>query len=88
MIIFLSEHSTQIGYSNGKAVYIAQLMCDNKNDLRNADEVDERIIAPGSIAYLIQSGEMCLLSGDTYWYTTDGDKVEFPVENISEESSE
>lgn len=72
MIVMLDAESELIGYDNGKGVYMAQLMCDNENDLTNAGEVNGKIIFFGSIAYLIQTGKICVLSSDDNWYDTGG----------------
>ena len=71
-IVMLDSESELIGYDNGKGIYVAQLMCDNEDDLPNAGEVNGKIVSTGSIAYLIQTGTMCLLSSDGNWYDTNG----------------
>ena len=72
MIFMLDAESELIGYENGKGVYVAQLMCDNEDDLTNAREVNGKIVSTGSIAYIIQSGTICVLSSNDNWYDTGG----------------
>ena len=71
-IVMLDAESELIGYENGKGVYVAQLMCDSEDDLTNAGEVNGKIIFFGSIAYLIQTGKICVLSSNKNWYDTNG----------------
>lgn len=66
-----------IGYVDGKPVAKIDLQVDAYSDLPGSgDTVDGYIVAPGSIAQVVQEGKFVTLAGDGDWYDSTGNVVE------------
>lgn len=65
-----------IAYRNGISHIIGEIFIDDVSELPTPDGIDGYELVQGSVAYVIKSGEIYVMSGDGKWYDSNGKEVE------------
>lgn len=58
-----------------KSCIIAEIFADTIDDIRNLTEVDGYILSIGSLAYVVETGEIYAIKSDGIWHTVNGEAV-------------
>lgn len=56
--------------------YVAELYADETSDISGVTTFGTKVADPNSVAYVVQSGKLYVMGGDSIWYDTDGNEVE------------
>ena len=56
-----------VSFKNGKAVVLAEVMADSAGDIPNADDIAGKILAMGSTALDINTGDWYCLNSSGVW---------------------
>ena len=54
---------------------IAEIFADTADDIRNLTEVEGYILSVGSLAYVVETGEIYAIKSDGIWYTLNGEVI-------------
>lgn len=65
-----------IAYRNGISHIIGEIFIDDVSELPTPDGIDGYELVQGSVAYVIKSGEIYVMSGDGKWYDSNGKEAE------------
>lgn len=65
-----------IAYVNEKSHIIGEIFIDDVSELPTSDGIDGYELVQGSVAYVIKSGEIYVMSGDGKWYDSNGKEAE------------
>lgn len=74
MLTIRSENFIKFTEDFEKSVVRVDLDVDTVGELPKIDGISGKILYQGSLAYVIQSGELYVLSGDGKWYSSEGDE--------------
>ncbi len=76
-MITVSERERFIKYpDDDKTRIIAEIYADDLSELPEIDGIDGCELAQGSVAYVIKTGGLYVLSSDGKWYDSDGKEAE------------
>lgn len=67
------NNSHVIAYVDGISRIIGEIFVDDVSELPAPTEIDGYELVQGSVAYVIHSGELYIMSGDGIWYSSDGE---------------
>ncbi len=56
--------------------FVAELFADTSADIAGITQFGDIIADPNSTAYIVQTGKLYVMGGDSKWYDTDGNEVE------------
>lgn len=73
MINLVNKHI--VAYVNDTSRVIDGIFVDTVDELPESDEIERYELIQGSVAYVIKSGELFVMSSDGIWYTTNGEAV-------------
>lgn len=58
-----------------KSRIIAEIFADTIDDIRNLTEIDGYILSIGSLAYVVETGELYAIKSDGIWHKTNGEAI-------------
>ncbi|MCM1316538.1 MAG: hypothetical protein NC205_00435 [Prevotella sp.] len=64
-----------IAYVNEISHIIGEIFVDDVSELPTPDGIDGYELVQGSVAYVVKSGELFIMSSDGIWHTTNGEEV-------------
>jgi hypothetical protein len=56
--------------------FVAELYADETSDISGVTTFGTIVADPNSVAYVVQSGKLYVMGGDSVWYDTEGNEVE------------
>lgn len=59
----------------GRQCMIAEIYADETSDIKNKTVFGSIVAEPNSTAYVVQTGKMYVMGGDSKWYDTTGNEV-------------
>lgn len=70
-----------IAYVNEKSHIIGEIFVDNIAELPESSGIDGYELVQGSVAYVVQTGELYVMGSDGKWYNSEGGTpAEVPAE--------
>lgn len=60
----------------GNEHFVAELYADTTADISGQTTFGTKVADPNSTAYVVQTGKLYVMGGDSKWYDTDGNEVE------------
>ena len=69
------SNSHVIAYVNEKSHIIGEIFVDNIGELPEPSGIDGYELVQGSIAYVVQSGELYVMGSDGKWYSSEDGTV-------------
>lgn len=84
MINFSNKHT--LAYVDEKSHIIGEIFVDTASELPSPDGIEGYELVQGSVAYVIKSGELYVLSSDGTWYSSDGEPAVVESDNIQTEN--
>ena len=64
-----------VAYVNDTSRIIGEIFVDTVDELPESNEIEGYELIQGSVAYVIKSGELFIMSSDGVWYSTNGEAV-------------
>ena len=62
--------------SQGLQHFVGEFYADETSDISGETTFGTIVADPNSTAYVVQSGKLYVLGGNSVWYDTDGNEVE------------
>lgn len=56
--------------------FVAEIYADETSDIAGQTVFGTKVADPNSTAYVVQTGKLYIMGGDSVWYDTDGNEVE------------
>lgn len=72
MITIRNEHFIKFADDKQTSVVFAEIYVDTVDELPETDGVSGKILNQGSIAYVVNTGGLYVLSGNGKWYESEG----------------
>lgn len=60
----------------GREHFVAELYADETSDIAGQTVFGTKVADPNSTAYVVGTGKLYVMGGDSVWYDTDGNEVE------------
>lgn len=61
--------------AQGRQHMIAEIYADETSDIKNKTMFGSVVADPNSTAYVVKTGKLYVMGGDSKWYDTDGNEV-------------
>lgn len=61
--------------AQGRQHMIAEIYADETGDIKSKTVFGDVVAEPNSTAYVVQSGKLYVMGGDSVWYDTNGEAI-------------